>query len=108
MRKGANRVVDPTVDKCNKIATALADADCFAESVRNMLCGCCVSSLTVLKEERHPYQTGAVTMVGEALASIEESLKARVDEMQARINGAEAEQAARSATVAESESSLVA
>jgi len=106
MRKRADRVVDPTVDKCNQIAAAFQDADCFPVSVRNMLSGCCAPSLTVFKEERHPYQTGAVTMVGEALASIEESLKVRVDEMQAQINGAEAEKVARSATMVESESNL--
>lgn len=75
-------------------------------SVRTLLANAVQDSLGVMKDERHACQSSCVQMIGEALAGLEKARQGAIDEVQGKINGAEAEMSSRTAAKTAAETAL--
>merc|ERR1719476_836873 len=83
-----------------------APEEVLPTEVRTMLCNVLGRSLSAPKDQRHELQELVVDMVGETMASIGESLEKAVTDAQAKIDGADADKAAREAAKTEAESQV--
>lgn len=89
------QAVDPAVAGCGLVSTALEGAPGLKEMVGDLVLG----SLGVAKDARLPNQAAVVKMIGEALTGLQGSLTKSLSAAQAKLNGADADKAAREAAV---------
>jgi len=87
--------VDPLAEKCDAIASVLAEAQGYAEPTLQMLATSVKSCLMIKKEERHQVQNAVIEMISEVLSSIEAGHAEKVAAIQAKISDADAEKESR-------------
>eukprot|EP00747_Dinoflagellata_sp_TGD_P114250 gnl/TRDRNA2_/TRDRNA2_171891_c0_seq5.p1 gnl/TRDRNA2_/TRDRNA2_171891_c0~~gnl/TRDRNA2_/TRDRNA2_171891_c0_seq5.p1 ORF type:complete len:389 (+),score=151.34 gnl/TRDRNA2_/TRDRNA2_171891_c0_seq5:70-1167(+) len=85
--------------QCSSISEAIESAETLPASVATMLAGLVKGAVSEYKDQRHPFQAKFVEMMKTALAGIQESYQKAIDEEQAKVSGAEAEQARRQAAL---------
>jgi len=99
-------VEDPRAARCRIVSEALTQADSYPESVRSMLQHIIPAALGTVKEEQHRFQAAVANMVGEVLRSMESQAKATVAELQAKVDGCEADKSSRTAKLLAAEQAL--
>lgn len=93
--------------KCTAICSALTAAQGpLPEAVLSMISKMLPDALLTYAEERHEFQATAVSMAGQALASIEAELQAAIVPLEAKVAGAEQEEAARKAAQSSAQADL--
>mmetsp|Transcript_2986 Transcript_2986/g.5449 ORF Transcript_2986/g.5449 Transcript_2986/m.5449 type:complete len:411 (+) Transcript_2986:89-1321(+) len=89
-----------TVSQCRSIVAAMDGAEELPKNVRNMLASLVEQNLS---DSQHPYQEGAMAVVGEALTDIEARLSSEWEEAKAEYE-ADADKSAREEALQQAES----
>lgn len=88
------------------IEEALRAADRCPQDARNMLASALRSALGIPKADRHPYQEKIVEFIGEVLSEQDKSIQEAITAAQGKVDGADAEKAARADVQAQAEAVL--
>merc|ERR1719217_854872 len=97
---------DPNSVQLDSVAAAVKHAAHLSGHSRAMLAATVKSSLGLPIEERHEYQTKAVQMIGEVIEACEKGFVDGLAELEAKVAGADADKAARSAASSEAAAQL--
>jgi len=97
---------DPVKTSCDVVEAALIGCGKVPASVQHMLAGSAASCLGIMKQDRHNYQNDVVRMIGEVLQSVADDKQSAVAAAQSKMNEAESNKAALSATVVQEETEL--
>jgi len=97
---------DPNSVQLDSVVAAVKHAAHLSGHSRAMLAATVKSSLGLPIEERHEYQTKAVQMIGEVIEACEKGFVDGLAELEAKVAGADADKAARSAASSEAAAQL--
>jgi len=97
---------DPVQTKCREVSAALKLSTSMPPAACGMLGDILPFSLGICKEERHPFQQGAVDAVGKEMAGLEEALSLAVTDAQGRVEQLGRDRKAQEACVSELEAQL--
>mmetsp|Transcript_11287 Transcript_11287/g.20026 ORF Transcript_11287/g.20026 Transcript_11287/m.20026 type:complete len:476 (+) Transcript_11287:14-1441(+) len=81
----SKRLNDPIHAKQALIIDAITGMDDLSNSTRELLCSVVSTSLGVAKDERHAFQSQAIAMVGQALATFETRMKEDIKKSRTRL-----------------------
>lgn len=98
--------IDPVHQKCNLVQSAIKGATHLPQDALEMLKGMLYGSLATPKDQRHPYQSEIVAMIGDALGGIEAETRATIATGEKAAGGFDQENAKRAAATEVSEANL--